>query len=131
MGAWSGQLFGLVQDLIPDDGAVDGLALAYADEQRLTDADGNVKQLILQMQVGSMRHLSAARWRLLSNLSCNPQDAHGHSPMLMLLQVYYAKSCYAPVSEMTSGMLKYVFDMTTTATSLQLFVSSGTSGALM
>lgn len=51
VGAWSGQLFGLVQDLTPNDGAVDGLALAYADEQRLTDADGKVTQLIVQMQV--------------------------------------------------------------------------------
>lgn len=51
VGAWSGQLWGLVQDLTPDDGAVDGLALAYADEQRLTDAEGNVQTLVLQMQV--------------------------------------------------------------------------------
>lgn len=51
VGAWSGQLFGLVQDLTAGDGAVDGLALAYADEQRILDNQGNVKQLILQMQV--------------------------------------------------------------------------------
>jgi len=55
VGAWSGQLFGLVQDLTPNDGAVDGLALAYADEQRLTDADGKVTQLIVQMQVRPAR----------------------------------------------------------------------------
>lgn len=51
VGAWSGQLFGLVQDLTPGDAAVDGLALAYADEQRVTDSEGNVLQLIVQMQV--------------------------------------------------------------------------------
>lgn len=51
VGAWSGQLWGLVQDLTEGDGAVDGLALAYADEQKITDANGNVNTLILQMQV--------------------------------------------------------------------------------
>ncbi len=53
VGAWSGQLWGLVQDLTPGDNAVDGLALTYADEQKITDAGGNVTTLILQMQVGS------------------------------------------------------------------------------
>lgn len=33
------------------DNAVDGLALAYADESRLVDSNGNVKQLILQVKV--------------------------------------------------------------------------------
>ncbi len=52
VGAWSGQLWGLVQDLTPGDNAVDGLALTYADEQKITDANGNVTTLILQIQVG-------------------------------------------------------------------------------
>lgn len=55
VGAWSGQLWGLVQDLSTGDGAVDGLALAYADEQKITGTDGNVKTLVVQMQVGGRR----------------------------------------------------------------------------
>lgn len=51
VGAWSGQLWGLVQDLTTGDNAIDGLALSYADERKLTDANGNVTTLILQMQV--------------------------------------------------------------------------------
>jgi hypothetical protein len=51
VGAWSGQLWGLVQDLTTGDNAIDGLALTYADEQKLTDSNGNVTTLILQMQV--------------------------------------------------------------------------------
>lgn len=48
---WSGYLFGLVQDLLTGDNAVDGLALAYADEQRITGLTGDVTQLILQVKV--------------------------------------------------------------------------------
>lgn len=51
VGTWSGYLFGLVQDLVDNDDAVDGLALAYADESRLVDSSGAVKQLILQVKV--------------------------------------------------------------------------------
>jgi hypothetical protein len=51
VGAWSGKLYGLVQDLTPGDGAVDGLALGYADEQKQTDADGNLQKLTWQFQV--------------------------------------------------------------------------------
>jgi len=41
------------------------------------------------------------------------------------MQVYYAKSCYAPVSQMTTGMLKYMFNVATNQSTLQLFTSSG------
>ncbi|KAF6263192.1 hypothetical protein COO60DRAFT_1635413 [Scenedesmus sp. NREL 46B-D3] len=44
-------LFGLVQDFAKGDDAVDGLALAYADEQRVTNSSGHVTQLILQVKV--------------------------------------------------------------------------------
>lgn len=52
VGSWSGYLFGLVQDFAKGDDAVDGLALAYADEQRVTNTTGHVTQLILQVKVG-------------------------------------------------------------------------------
>lgn len=51
VGAWSGKLYGLVQDLTLGDGAVDGLALGYADEQKQTDANGNLQKLTWQFQV--------------------------------------------------------------------------------
>jgi hypothetical protein len=51
VGAWSGKLYGLVQDLTPGDGAVDGLALGYADEQKQTDVNGNLQKLTWQFQV--------------------------------------------------------------------------------
>jgi hypothetical protein len=51
VGSWSGYLFGLVQDFAKGDDAVDGLALAYADEQRVTNSTGHVTQLILQVKV--------------------------------------------------------------------------------
>jgi hypothetical protein len=54
VGSWSGYLFGLVQDFSKGDDAVDGLALAYADEQRITNSTGHVTQLILQVKVGTM-----------------------------------------------------------------------------
>jgi hypothetical protein len=60
VGAWSGQLWGLVQDLATGDGAVDGLALAYADEQKITGTDGNVKKLVVQMQVGGRASVCTA-----------------------------------------------------------------------
>jgi hypothetical protein len=41
-----------VQDFAKGDDAVDGLALAYADEQRITNSTGHVTQLILQVKVG-------------------------------------------------------------------------------
>lgn len=40
-------------------------------------------------------------------------------------QVYYASSCYAPITEMMTGMLKYVYDMSSQDTALTLFVSAG------
>jgi hypothetical protein len=53
VGTWSGYLFGLVQDFAKGDDAVDGLALAYADEQRVTNSTGHVTQLILQVKVSA------------------------------------------------------------------------------
>lgn len=56
VGAWSGKLYGLVQDLTPGDGAIDGLALGYADEQKQTDANGNLLKLTWQFQVNPTKH---------------------------------------------------------------------------
>lgn len=78
VGAWSGQLWGLVQDLVAGDGAVDGLALAYADEQKITDANGNVNTLILQMQVGPWGPGSAC-WKGLHCCGCSQGAAVLHS----------------------------------------------------
>lgn len=41
-----------------NDNAVDGLALAYADETRLLDSSGNVKQLLLQVKVRNSSTIS-------------------------------------------------------------------------
>lgn len=43
----------------------------------------------------------------------------------MCMQVYYAKSCYAPTSEMTTGMLKYTLQLDTNPpeSNLQLYTS--------
>lgn len=49
-----------MQDLATGDGAVDGLALAYADEQKITGTDGNVKKLVVQMQVGGRASVCTA-----------------------------------------------------------------------
>jgi hypothetical protein len=49
-------MFGLVQDLVPGDEAVDGLALAYADEQQITNSNGDVVQYMLQVQVLPLPH---------------------------------------------------------------------------
>lgn len=42
-------------------------------------------------------------------------------------QVFYAKSCYAPASDMTSGMLRYTLDVAGQAGdyTLQLYTSTG------
>jgi hypothetical protein len=48
------------------------------------------------------------------------------------MQVFYAKSCYAPASDMTTGMLKYTLDVAggTGDYTLQLYTSSGVSGQI-
>jgi hypothetical protein len=59
-----------VQDFSKGDDAVDGLALAYADEQRITNSTGHMSQLILQVKVGQCggnRH----------NNECVPTHASG------------------------------------------------------
>jgi hypothetical protein len=58
-----------VQDLVTGDGAVDGLALAYADEQKITGTDGNVKALVVQMQV-SGRALVSSRVPSVGGIAC-------------------------------------------------------------
>lgn len=38
-------------------------------------------------------------------------------------QVYYAKSCYSPISDMTQGMLKYTYNIAAGTNTLQLYTS--------
>lgn len=144
VGAWSGQLWGLVQDLTPGDGAVDGLALAYADEQRLTDADGNVQTLVLQMQVCMLWclcveggvHYTVLGWvkhAVIVSVGGSSRRAElccCHACACVLAnprQVFYAKSCYVSASEMTSSMLKYTLNVTGQMGdyTLQLYTSTG------
>jgi hypothetical protein len=49
--------------------------------------------------------------------------------LVVLSQVKYATSCYAPTSKMQAGTLKYVLDVASGATTLQLFVSTGGRGS--
>ncbi|GBF88369.1 hypothetical protein Rsub_01081 [Raphidocelis subcapitata] len=50
-GAWTGYLFGLIQDLNSTDADIDALSLAYADEDRQYGPDGKVTMMNLQVQV--------------------------------------------------------------------------------
>ncbi|KAF8072527.1 hypothetical protein HT031_000187 [Scenedesmus sp. PABB004] len=108
VGAWSGYLFGLLQDVSPGDGAVDGLALAHVDEARVLAPDRSVAQLILQAKARRAAPRRAAPRR------APPPPAW----------VFYAASCTAAAADMKRGVLKYVYDTAGANATLQLFVSS-------